>query len=58
MYLSFLALVDANDTYSSKLASGTAAHQALLAVGWTVDELSRLSDQERTLLVQCQTIKE
>ena len=50
--------MDANQNYSSKLASGSTPHKTIFALGWTVDELKRVNNEGRQLLVQCQTMKE
>lgn len=55
--LSFLiALEDSNNEYSSKLASGKTPQKVLFALGWTIDELSRLTKEGRQLVVQCGVI--
>ena len=50
-----VALSQANDAYSSKLASGHATNQALFSLGWKVDELSRLAELGRNVHVRCKT---
>ena len=52
-----IALKDANNEYSSKLASGRTPQKVLFALGWSIDELSRHIDEGRQLVVQCETIK-
>ena len=54
----YIALSDANNAYCTKQAFGKATHQTLFPLGWKVDELSRLTEQGRKLLVQCKTIRE
>lgn len=51
-----VALSQANDDYSTKLASGRATNQALFSLGWKVDELSRLAELERNVHVRSKTI--
>lgn len=46
-----VALAQANDDYSSKLASGHATNQAQFSLGWKVDELSRLAELGRNIHV-------
>ena len=51
-------MTDADDRYSSEVATGNAAHRTLFALWWAVDELSRLFDDGLKLIVQCRTIGE
>ena len=51
-----VALSEANDNYSSKLASKHATNQALFSLGWKVDELSRLTELGRDVRVRSKTI--
>lgn len=53
-----LALEDANGKYCAKVAAGNTTHQVLFALGWTIDEMSRLNEDGRKLLVQCKVIME
>lgn len=58
LYFLLTALQTANDEYSSKLQSGSAQDKTLFDLGWTVDDLSRLSESGRTLLVEIIAVKE
>lgn len=40
------------------MATGNTTHQVLFALGWTIDEMSRLNEDGRKLLVQCKVIME
>jgi hypothetical protein len=51
------ALEDANNSYSSKLASGKTPQKVLFALGWSIDELSRSTEAGRRLLVECGTVR-
>ena len=53
----FIALEDANNSYSSKLASGKTPQKVLFALGWSIDELSRSTEAGRRLLVECGTVR-
>lgn len=56
--LNTTALQTANDDYSTKLASGSSTEKNLFNLGWTVDELSRLSKSGRTVLVEIRALVE
>ena len=49
---------DASDVYNKKQASGKASQQTLFALGWKVDELSKLNSLGRKILVNCKCIRE
>ena len=57
-FLCCLALKEANGKYSAKVAAGNSTHHTLFALGWTVDELSRLNEDGRKVLVQCRVVME
>ena len=41
-----------SDTYSAKVESGSASEKTLLDLAWKVDDLSRLSTNGRSLLME------
>ena len=42
----------ANSDYSAKLASNTASDKTLFTLGWKLDELARLSEAGRDIILQ------
>ena len=52
------ALEDADGKYCAKVAAGNTTLQVLFALGWTIDEMSRLNEDGQKLLVQCKVIME
>ena len=53
-----VALKDAISDNDSKLRAGNATDKTLYALGWTIDELSRLNDECHTLYVEVTTLVE
>ena len=51
----YTALQKANDEYSKKVESGSAKEKTLLNLAWKVDDLSRLNQSGRQLLVDVTT---
>ena len=54
--LFIIELVAANDVYHAKLSRGKAADKTIRTLGWKVDDLSRLGESGRALLVHCQQL--
>ena len=52
-----VALKDANDEYASKVESGS-TEKILYSLGWKVDELTRLLQAGRKLLVEITALQE
>ena len=52
------ALQTTNTEYSLKVQSGTAQDKTLFDLGWTIDDLSRLSESGRNLLVEIVAVQE
>ena len=56
--LNLVALKDHIVENKAKLAGGKATDKTLYALGWTIDELSRLTDECRGLLVELESLLE
>ncbi len=54
----YAALKSANDEYASKVRTGSAKENTLLNLAWKVDDLSRLSTDGRSMLIEVASIKD